>query len=400
MAAPLLLGAAACFAQAVEPAVFAWRAPLDLPAGAGVARVAVPADAMLHLQSRDARDLRVFNAAGKGVPFAFMPAPLPAAAASSTRSYPALPLLSAPAAAGRPPGAVQVRIDEGGRQRSVWVQLNGGAAAGNNAPRSALFATRDASQPLKAIQVQATLPANTPVQLRMSSSTDLAQWTPLPVRGRLYRFEGEGAPTNDTLDFDSPVRLQDRYLRLDWEPQAGLSIASVTGIVAPPAAQPARLRAPLGTPKAADKGALEIETGFLTPLAAIALTTGKPNTLLPVRILGRSEPGQPWRLLATTVVYRLGSGADEASNPPTALHGASARWLRVESGSGADLGAEQLRAQAEFDPIQLAFVATGNGPFELALGHLVRLHVGVLVAAPHGALLSWSAERISRHQRY
>ena len=383
--APLLLTTAICVAQTLAPSAFAWRAPLELPAGASVARASLPADAMLHLQSRDARDLRVFNAAGQPVPFAFMPTPPAAAAAASTRSYPALPLLSAPLASGRPRGSVQVRIDDGGRQRSVWMQLDGAAAAGDTGPRAALFATRDAQQPLKAIKVQATLPANMPVQLRVSSSEDLAQWMPLPVRGRLYRFEGEGGPANDTLEFSTPVRLEGRYLRLDWEPQAALSIDAVTGIVAPADSVPAKLRAALAAPRIADKGALEIETGFLTPLAAIALSTAKANTLLPVRILGRSEAGQPWRPLTTTVVYRLGSGTGEGTNPPAPLHGASVRWLRIESTSGVELGAEQITVEAEFDPVQLAFVATGNGPFALALGRAATppaaVPLGVIAAA-------------------
>jgi hypothetical protein len=381
----LLLSAAACLAQPLAPGAFAWRAPLELPAGASVARVSLPADAMLQFQSRDARDLRVFNAASEAVPFAFMPAP--PAAASSTRSYPALPLKTAPAAAGRAPGTVQVRIDEGGQQRSVWVQLDGSlSATGEAGPRAAIFATRDEQQALKALKVQATLPANTPIQLRVSTSVDLAQWSPLPVRGRLYRFEGEGAPANDTLEFETPVRLQGRYLRLDWDSQAALSIDAVTGVVAPALPTPASLRAPLPPARPADKGALEIETGFLTPLAAIALATGKPNTLLPVRILGRDEPGQPWRVLAHTVVYRLGDGANEGTNPPAALYGASARWLRIESSSGVELEAQQIQASAEFEPLQLAFVATGAPPFELAAGRAGTPRAAVPLATIASAL--------------
>jgi hypothetical protein len=380
---PLL--AAACAAQPLTPSAFGWRAPVELPTGAGVARVSLPAGAMLYLQSRDARDLRVFNAAGQSVPFAFMPTPPVAAAATSTRGYPALPLVSPPAASGRPQGSVQVRIDEGSRQRSVWVQLDGTAAATDSGPRSALFATRDEQQLLKAIKVQATLPSNMPVQLRVSSSADLAQWTPLPVRGRLYRFQGDGGPANDTLEFSTPVRLEGRYLRLDWDSHAALSVDAVTGIVAPAGPVPANLRAPLPPPRVADKGALEIETGFLTPLAAIALSTAKPNTLLPVRILGRSEAGQPWRPLAHTVIYRLGSGDGAGANPPAALNGASMRWLRIESTSGVDLGAERITAEAEFEPMQLAFVATGDGPFELALGRAATqpaaVPLGVIASA-------------------
>ena len=114
---------------------------------------------------------------------------------------------------------------------------------------------------------------------------------------------------------------------------------------------------------------MELTTGFLTPLAGLALTTPRANSLLPVRILGRNEASQPWRLLAQTVVYRLADAGGEAVNPSVALHGASARWLRVEASNGADLATAQLQVTAEFEPLQLVFVATGDGPFQLAAGH-------------------------------
>lgn len=367
LAAALL--AAPCLADTVAREQFAWRAQLELPRDASLARVSLPADALLELQSGDARDVRVFNAAGNSVPLARLPAPAaPAAAAAATRTYPALAFNTAPAPGPRPRGAVQVRIDDGGRGRSVWVQLDGAGAGAGSTPHAALFATRTEKLPLKGLKVQATLPPNTPVPVTVSTSADLAQWSRVPVRGRLYRFEGEGAPANDTLEFDGPVVLEGRYLRLDWDAQAAVTIAAVAGVVAPPANAPPRLRAPLPTPQPADKGALEIHTGFLTPMAAIALSTANPNTLLPVRILGRNEVSEPWRTLAHTVIYRLGSGADAATNLAAQVRGQSVRWLRIESTSGADLGPERIQAEAEFAPIELVFVATGAPPFDLAFG--------------------------------
>lgn len=368
VAAVLLAAATLCAAQTVSRAEFGWWARLELPADASLARVSLPPEALLQLQSSDARDVRVFNAAGESVPFSLMPAPpAPPALASFTRPYPALAMQTWSAAPGRARGSVQVRVDDGGRGRSVWVQLNGTppAAAGL---KTALFSTRGEQQPLKAIDVQGTLPPNTPVQVMVSTSADLSQWTPAPVRGRLYRFDGEGAPSNDTLEFENPVKLEGRYLRLDWDAQVPVSITGVIGVVAPPDAAPQRVRAPMPTPQPAGKRGLEIGTGFLTPMAGIALSTAKPNTLLPVRILGRNDAAQPWTPLANTVIYRLGHGPNEGTNPPVALNGWSGRWLRIESTSGADLGSERIQAEAEFAPIQLVFVATGPGPFDLAFG--------------------------------
>ena len=367
--AVLALCAGPCRAEGPAPADFAFRAPLALPADAALARTEVPAQALLRLQSSDARDLRIFNAGGEPAPFAFMQPPRAEAATARERtaSFAALPLFRGSAGARQPQGSTEVRIADGGG-RSVWVKMDGSDVAG--APRldSVLFATKDEKRVLNAIEVQAALPLNTPVRMSVSSSEDLAQWSALPVRGRLYRFDGAGAPVNMTLEFDRPVLLEGRYLRLDWSGQEGVSVKAVTGLVAPAAKDAARVSGELPEPKAAGSGALEITTGFATPIAALALTTSKSNALFPVRILGRNEPSASWRQLGQTVVYRLGAAGSEAVNPPVALQGGSARWLRIESTNGVDLSTAQLKASAEFQPVRLVFVASGAAPFELAAG--------------------------------
>jgi hypothetical protein len=365
----LALYGAPCAAEQATPqrSEFAWRTPIQVPAGAGVVRIDLPGPALAQLQSSDASDLRIYNAAGEAVAFSRMHAATAAAPVARTQGYPALPLYSAAATAGRPQGAVQVRIEAPGRQNSVWVQMNGADVSGAPRLSSVLFSMKDERQPLGAIEVQATLPANTPIRISAFSSADLAQWTPVPVRGRLYRFDGAAAPVNMTLEFEQPVNLEGRYLRLDWTGQEGVSIAAVTGIVA--AAQPpARVRVELPALKPAAGGTMELATGFLTPMAGLEISSSRDNSLLPLRILGRNEPGQPWRQLGQTVVYRLGSGGADGINPPAALHGASARWLRLESINAADLSGAGLAASAEFVPVQLVFLATGAGPFELAAG--------------------------------
>jgi hypothetical protein len=371
LAAGLALCAGLSTAKDPELREFAWRAPLEVPAGASLARTELPAQALLRLQSRDGRDLRIVNASGEAVPFALMEPvrAAPAPPAARTASYPALPLFSPSAGARQPRGSTQVRIDEPGGQRSVWVRLDGAdATAAGPKLNSALFATKDERQLLGGLDVQATLPSNTPVRISVSSSADLAQWSSLPVRGRLYRFDGAGAPVNMTLEFAQPVKLEGRYLRLDWSGQEGVSVTAVTGVVAQAARAPVRVRGELPPLQAAGSGALEVATGFRTPLAGLALSTPRDNALLPIRILGRDDASQPWRLLGQTVVYRLGAGGSESTNPPVALHGASASRLRIESTNGSDLSAAQLQASAEFEPLRLVFVATGAGPFEIAAG--------------------------------
>jgi hypothetical protein len=369
LAAALALCAGWAAADGPGPRDFAWRAPIELPAGAGVARMDLPASALMQLQSSDARDLRVFNGAGEPVAFALMAPPgLAPGPRTKTRTYPALPLYSAAAGAARPKGSMQVRIADASGGRSVWVQMDGAPAPGTPTLNAVLFDTQGERQPVTALELQATLPANTPVWISASTSADLAQWTPLALRGRVYRFEGEGAPANLTLQFDAPVQLEKRYLRLDWDGQQGVSVQGIAGVVAAGTPAPERLKGALAAPQAASGNAVEIDTGFLTPIAALALATPQDNTLLPVRVLGRNDASQPWRLLGQTVVYRLSNGPQASSNAPLELHGASARRLRIESTTGANLATARLAASVEFEPAQVVFVATGATPFELAAG--------------------------------
>lgn len=361
-------------ADAPAPSEFAWRATLELPAGASMARVNLPAEALLRLQSSDARDVRVFNASGEPVVFAVSrPAAAAAAPAVVTQVYPAFGLFAGTAGTAPAAGSVQVHIDEPAGRRTVWVRLDGVSRAGD-APaigmpvQAAIFTTRKEKQLLGAIAIQAELPANVPVQVAVATSPDLAEWTPVAVRGRLYRFEGAGAPANTTLEFEQPLRLEDRYLRLSWYGHDGVRVQSLTGTVAQATPPVPRVRAGLGAPVQTGKDTLNWSLAFATPLAALSLEAAVANTLVPIRILGRMDAAQPWRELAHTVVYRLGPAGQESVNPPVALDNALVRQLRMVAGNGLPLAAASLQASAEFDPLQVVFLASGAAPFTLVAG--------------------------------
>ena len=355
--------------HAQAPADFAWRGRLALPADASLVRVALPADALLHVQSADAADVRVFDGKGQPLPFAFAAPVDQPPPRQATSAFAALPLYDAQGAQPPRAGSVQVRIDEGGAQRSVWVQMTPGAEgkAGTRLP-SALFDTRASKQEIDAITLKASYPANTPVRFTLSQSTDLAQWTPVPLRGRIYRFEGEGAPANDLLELQQPLDLEGRYLRLDWAGQEGVTVNAIHGVIVRPPRAPQQVTAPLPAPRADGTQALEWQLPFAMPLAALELGTAQPNTLVPVRVLGRRTASQPWRVLSNSVVYRIKGPEGAATNLAVVLPRESLRWLRVEATHGMRLAGLALTASAVFDPVELVFVAGGTGPYEIAAG--------------------------------
>jgi hypothetical protein len=374
----LILSSWACNAGASDaPSIdeFAWRGTLALPPGASLVRVAVPVQALLQMHSNTAADLRVFNATGAVVPFALLGrsdlSQVPPAV--YTRAYTAYPLFAAHGAAKPVSGAVQVQLDSGAGQSSAWVRWDtsgaGVPASGATAQplQAALFDLRTEEHSLDALALSLELPHNALVPVTVASSADLKDWTPVATKGPLYTFDGPDAPVNSTLEFRQPMVLKGRYLRLSWPGQTGVTMRSLTARVASPQTTPESLRWPL-PPGVVDGNSLSWMLPFATPVAAVHLQAARDNTLVPVRILGRNDAAQPWRTLASSVVYRLDTVGQGNSNPPTPLHGASLRGLRVEAGKGLALPEGGLQATLEFAPLHVAFLASGTGPFTLAAG--------------------------------
>ncbi len=353
---------------------FAWRGTLALPAGASLVRIDVPVQALLQLQSRESHDVRVFNATGAVVPFALLGRSDLSHAASvvMTKPYSAYPLFSTADAAKPARGAVEVRIDSGSTQNSAWVRWDaaGPAASGVGAApqplQAALFDLRSEEQTLDALALTLELPHNALVPVSVAISTDLKDWTPVTTKGPLYQFDGPDAPTSTLLELRQPIVVKGRYLRLAWPGQTGVTVRAFAGRVAATHTTPEPTRAPL-PPGTVNADGVSWTLPFATPIAALHLQAVRDNTLVPVRILGRNDGAQPWRTLASSVVYRLDTVGQGNSNPPTPLHGASLRGLRVEAVKGLALP-DGLQATVEFAPLQVAFLASGAGPFTLAVG--------------------------------
>lgn len=380
--------AVAAFAADPAPEDFQWRATVDTAGRSGLLRAALPADALMRVQSPAANDLRVFDRAGRSVPFALASPPQAAATPElATQEVLALPLHTARAGGALPSGALQVQIANGPQGQTVWVQAGPPAATtvASAVLPAALFDTRGLQQAVGALRIRATLPVNTPVLVTLSTSEDLATWTPVRAQGRLYRFEGEGAPANDRLELPEPLQLKKRFLRLDWAGQEGVTVQAVTGIVLPAQPVPQRPGVTLGAPRTDGSSALEWTLPSALPIVQLEIAPTQANSLVPVRILGRRQAGEPWRPLAQAVLYRLGSTGQESSNPPVTIAPASLRSLRIEATYGARLQDVPLQVVARFAPVDLVFVAGDQGPYTIAAGRAdtaaAALPVGMIAAA-------------------
>ena len=199
-------------AAADAPDQYAARWPLQLPAGAGLVRLPLPAEVLTQLQTADLRDLRVFNGAGQPVPLALdrsspetrVPAPPPIA-------LPALPILAdAQTGTATAGNNLSLRIEDGPGGRVVRLDT---PPAGASAPAAtlvgALIDTREQEAALQAIELDADWPAARPFAFRLHTSSDLRHWQPL---GDVTAYRGADgtmtAPARVELHGDV---LQGRY---------------------------------------------------------------------------------------------------------------------------------------------------------------------------------------------
>ena len=127
---------------------------------------------------------------------------------------------------------------------------------------------------------------------------------------------------------------------------------------------------PLGAPVITRDNAAEwtLSTHFRASAPRLQTTTN--NALMPVRILARARAGDPWQPVASTVVYRLaGATGTDSINSSIPISAALASQLRVEALRGYNLTGVPLLLALEYPPLQVLFIATGDGPFSIATGN-------------------------------
>ncbi|MFN7152561.1 MAG: DUF3999 domain-containing protein [Acidovorax sp.] len=379
-----LLAAAALFfsagvvqaaADANSSAAYAIRIPVALAADAPLQRVMLPAEVLVRLQSPAYADVRLFNGAGQPVPMA-LAGVAAASAQEESVALPAYPILGA-ASTAETAGleGLSLRIEERQGQRVVQIDTNGTAgAAGAVAPqtvRGALLDARSLQLPVVRMALDADWPAGQPVTFQVQASKDLKQWRPL-AETVLYRADAAAAPTapgrlgNEQMDLHR-ADLKDHYLRVTWG-DAAVTLRGATLVTSRGTGPRERVSASMAAPALVNPRELVFALPFATPLAALKITPQGSNVLIPVRVLGRNHREQPWSPLASAVAYKMVTGGKEQSNAPIELGGASVREVKIEADARSPGFAAAPELALQFEPAQLVFLVSGQGPFTLAGG--------------------------------
>ena len=359
---------AARVAAAERPADFAWSLPIELDAREGLHQLELAAPVHQGVMRRDLGDIRVFNAAGESVPYAFAPVPHLAAAGSDALPLPFFPVH---AERGVRMDAVDLKIQTRADGTVVGLSTRAPGAGSEKRIVGYLVDASAVEQPLAAVRVQWTpAPGGTHTRVRLEASTDLQRWSVLADAVPLIDLEfGGHRLTRDRIEF-APRKLE--YLRLSWsDADAPVALSGIDAQAAILAIEPHRLwREAKGNGSEGTDGQYRYDLGGLFPVDRLRLALAQANTVARLEILARTRPADPWRPIADGIVYRLKRAGVETTSPDIAIPVSTERyWLVKVDPRGGGLGAGTPNLHAGWIAQRIVFAARGNPPFRLAFGN-------------------------------
>lgn len=316
---------------------------------------------------RDLGDIRVLNAKGEALPYAF------AGEAEPERSSPAsTPLTQFPVTARPTPATAAGRIDVRVRARSDGTLVSvEDRPAGRAAPPRTLAYLLDASQlktPVAALRFDwEAAPGSEIVKVSVEGSDDLRGWRPLATRSPLVRLQQGGQSlVQDRVDLGS---ARAKYFRITWD-GGSFMLRSVQAESAPEVKPPERRVLRVAHSERTKEGDLVFDLRARVPVEAVRVVFPDPNSVAPFEIAVRDGKDAHWRSVGSGSFYRIVREGVELASPPLELRGRVAvrEWrLRPQVKAG---GTETAAPTLEvlWGPRELVFVAKGEAPFALAFG--------------------------------
>ncbi len=379
-----VLGLALCSATIThaqdKPADFASQTPLTLSGEGPWFRLELPLAVQLNARQPDLADLRVFNAQGQAMAYAF--AREPAVAEEEPEPIPVkwFPLYSASDSDESAPG---IRIQRSSNGTVIEVQPQVAIEAGEEVLRGWLLDTSAVKAPLEQLLIDWSTEREGFQQFSIEASDDLQSW----------QSWGEGHVAR--LSFADEVveqreiglpGLNARYLRLLWHSPQGAPTLTAAHVFS---ARPDSPALPLtwsgqvgGT---VDKpGEYVWQLPVSLPLQRVVIDMTEPNTLAPGTLYGRADATQPWQVIGSSLLYRLPQNGEEVIQDQIQLGGQVVRQLKLEIDErGGGLGEQAPKLRFAVQATQVVFLARDKGPFVLAVGNAqaraANLPLGTLI---------------------
>lgn len=388
----LRLGLGALAMVAGGLAVAQQQAPLTLDGPGPFYRLVVPSAIHGLLPDGDLRDVRVRNAAGQPVPFAWLDAEDDPQARPRVESH-EVALLPLPTRADTAPDLLGLKLRPDGS-----LALAAASAALSSAPAQAwVIDSRRADGALVRMRFELAGDAQGIFPFTLETSDDLRRWQPLLADDQLVRLQRDGQSV-ERLAIDLG-RVRAPFLRLSWRDgvQApALARAWVDSVRTPAPAPPALEWSAAVAPSLCGADFCDYPAPPGLPLQRLRIHLSDRNTMAPVQVSGLSPAGAAAarghrhvldalrhgggrdradapagalqvQRLADTVVYRLDQGGGEVHAAPVALDGGAHAFVRLQTrGPMAALGTRPPTVSFAARPRVLEFLAQGQPPFVLS----------------------------------
>ncbi|WP_295548650.1 DUF3999 family protein [uncultured Pseudacidovorax sp.] len=373
-------------------AVAQQQAPLALDGPGPFYRLVVPAAIHGLVPDGDLRDVRVRNAAGQAVPFAWLDAADDPQARPRTESH-EVALLPLPTRADKGTDLLGLTLRPDGT-----LALAAASAALSSAPAQGwVIDSRRVDGALVRLRFELAGDAQGIFPFTLEASDDLRQWQPLVADDQLVRLQRDGQSV-ERLAIDLG-RARASFLRLSWRDgvQApALARAWVDSVRTAAPTSPALEWTPAVAPSRCGPDFCDYPAPPGLPLQRLRIHLADRNTMAPVQVSGLSPAGPPAaarghrhaldalrrgdardraaapagepqaQRLADTVVYRLDQGGGEVQSAPVALDDAAHAVVRLQTrGPMAALGTRPPTVSFAARPRVLEFLAQGQPPFVL-----------------------------------
>jgi hypothetical protein len=362
----LCLGLSCAFAGAAEvPAALRHRAAIDAPAGDSHYRLRLTGDVYAGLERRDLGDLRVLNAQGEPVPYAFVPREPASPTPVLTAAAKLFPLYGNESQeidgvkidVVRGAGGTVIRLAEPGKAHKKLRNLLG----------YLVDIGRDA-KPVQALSLDWRTARGFDGTVRVEASEDLSHWRTLARDAPILELEHAGERLERRR-----VELRGstaRFLRISFaHVPEDFRLRSVQLERQGEHAEAQRDWKRLAAVEAAPAGEYRFSAGGRFPVDRVRLQLPQRNTVARLQLLSRDRDDEPWRLRASATAYRLERDGRSVTSPDVGMAPTADRqWLVRVDPRGGGVGAGGLALELGWIPHEVVFAARGEAPFVLAFG--------------------------------
>jgi len=348
-----------------RPGDFNYSAPISAEAGASHYRFALTAEAYRGATRRDLGDVRIFNAAGEPVPYAFAPRelPRPRATVQRVRIFPLY---------GDEDKGLQgttVRVARSARGSVLGVSVTDRPAASRRRLLGYLLDPGETKMPKDVLVLDWDTAEGFSGHAQVEGTDDFKQWHSVATSAPILALQHEGASLERSRVELGGTRARYLRLALNGVPRS-FTLKEVRLELRPETPQPLRAWLTLGGVAGKASGEWLFDSGGHFPVDRVRLQLPEPNTVAQVQLLTRERVDERWRPAASGIAYRLAGDAGDVVSPE--LHASSngeRYWMLRVDQKGGGLGTGEVRLEIGWLPHELVFAARGAPPFTLAYGN-------------------------------